>query len=139
VSPKVTDEGPPFLNINESVTDRVKMKRELTVFSQELRKSMTKEERHLWYDFFKKLDVTVKRQYVFGGYIVDFYISCAKLAIEIDGSQHYSSEGAEKDRIRDRYFQKHGITVLRYSNREILQEFDNVCADILAHIKIKYN
>ena len=113
------------------------MKDELTEFSQELRKNMTREERHLWYDFLKQLPFTVKLQEVFECYIADFYISEAKLVIELDGSQHYTVEGTEKDRIRDRYFQKHGIAVLRYSNSEIHRHFRSVCEDILAHIEIR--
>ena len=47
---------------------------------------MTKEEQHLWYDFLRTLPVSVKRQKVFGRYIVDFYVPCAKLVIELDGT-----------------------------------------------------
>ena len=47
---------------------------------------MTKEERHLWYDFLKKLPVTVNSQKVIGKYIVDFYIASSKLVVELDGS-----------------------------------------------------
>jgi len=43
--------------------------------SKTLRKSKTKEERHLWYDCLKQLPVTVHRQKVLGSYIVDFYIA----------------------------------------------------------------
>ena len=50
---------------------------------------MTKDERHLWYDFLKTLPITANRQKVLGNYIVDFYIAAAKLVIELDGSQHY--------------------------------------------------
>ena len=53
-----------------------------------LRKNMTKEERHLWYDFLRELPVMVHRQKVVGNYIVDFYVAEAKIAIELDGSQH---------------------------------------------------
>ena len=62
----------------------------LTTNAKELRKSMTKEERHLWYDFLKQLPITVHRQKPLGNYIVDFYIASAKLVIELDGSQHYA-------------------------------------------------
>lgn len=55
--------------------------------AQKLRKDMTKEERHLWYDFLKTLPVSVHRQKVIGTFIVDFYISQAKIVIELDGSQ----------------------------------------------------
>lgn len=57
--------------------------------AQNLRKNMTPEERHLWYDFLKQLPVTVRRQKVLGSYIVDFFIASANLVIEVDGSQHF--------------------------------------------------
>ncbi|MBR3996280.1 MAG: DUF559 domain-containing protein [Clostridia bacterium] len=61
----------------------------LTGNAKALRKNMTKEERHLWYDFLKSLPVTVNRQKVSGNYTVDSYIATAKIVIELDGSQHY--------------------------------------------------
>ncbi|MCR5025389.1 MAG: endonuclease domain-containing protein [Lachnospiraceae bacterium] len=65
--------------------------------SRQLRSEMTKEEKHLWYDFLKTLPFTVYRQRVIGKYIVDFYIASFKIVIEIDGSQHYEKEGRDKD------------------------------------------
>ena len=65
----------------------------LTASAKTLRKHMTREERHLWYDFFKQLPLTVNRQKVIGPYIVDFYCAEAKLVIELDGSQHYEDRG----------------------------------------------
>jgi len=96
-----------------------------------LRKNMTKEERHLWYDFLKQLPVMVHRQKVIGTYIVDFYIAEAKLVIELDGSQHYNSEGKQADHIRDAYMNSIGLHVLRYSNSDINQRFQEVCQDIV--------
>ena len=95
-----------------------------------LRRNMTKEERHLWYDFLKGLPVMVHRQKVLGNYIVDFYIAKANLVIELDGSQHYETEGRQADEARDAYLQSMGLTVLRYSNADVNQRFDSVCADI---------
>ena len=60
-----------------------------------LRKNMTKEEKHLWYDFLKDLPITVNRQKVIGNYIVDFYCYKAKLVVELDGSQLYEKEKQE--------------------------------------------
>ena len=60
---------------------------------------MTKEERHLWYDFLKQMPMNFKRQKVIGSDIVDFYCAAAKLAIELDGSQHYDDEGKTKDAV----------------------------------------
>ncbi|MEE1013694.1 MAG: endonuclease domain-containing protein, partial [Clostridia bacterium] len=106
----------------------------LTSFSQNLRKNMTKEERHLWYDFLKLLPVTIHRQKVINDYIVDFYCAEAKLVIELDGSQHYEEEGKRKDKQRDAFFAELGYTVLRYSNLEITRNFEGVCQDIGRHI-----
>ena len=106
----------------------------LTKKSQKLRKEMTKEERHLWYDFLKGLPVTVNRQKVFGVYILDFYCPVAGIAIELDGSQHYEETGREKDRERDAYLKSKGVTVLRYSNFDVNHNFSGVCEDIRRHL-----
>ncbi len=106
----------------------------LTKLSQRLRREMTQEERHLWYDFLKGLPVTIRRQKVIGPYIVDFYCASAKLVIEIDGSQHYEKEGIEADAIRDEYLKDRGLTVKRYSNADIHHHFENVCDDIYKSI-----
>ena len=100
-----------------------------------LRRNMTKEERHLWYDFLKGLPVMVHRQKVIGNYIVDFYIAEAKLVIELDGSQHFEDVGKKADAVRDAYLNSVGLTVLRYSNADVNQRFRGVCEDILNHLK----
>ena len=66
---------------------------------------------------------------------MDFYCAAAKLAIELDGSQHYSDEGKESDNIRTDFLKSLGIKVLRYSNLEILQNLDGVCIDIDREVK----
>ena len=106
----------------------------LTSNSKALRKTMTKEERHLWYDFLKQLPLTVHRQKVLGNYIVDFYIASAKIVIELDGSQHYEDAHRQKDLQRDAVLRQLGCTVLRYSNADINQRFPGVCQDIRNHI-----
>ena len=102
----------------------------LTPLAQALRKKMTKEERHLWYDFLRKLPFTVNRQKVIGNYIVDFLCEEARIVIEIDGAQHYSERGREKDSVRDEFLYRNGYLVLRYTNRDINTNFDGVCLDI---------
>ncbi|MGM9551558.1 MAG: endonuclease domain-containing protein [Clostridia bacterium] len=106
----------------------------LTGYAKTLRKNMTKEERHLWYDFLKNLSVTVNRQKVIGKYIVDFYIASARIAIELDGSQHYEEENIKDDKERDKYLNEIGIKVLRYSNLDINSNFNEVCQNILTYI-----
>ena len=102
--------------------------------AQDLRKNMTNEERHLWYDFLKRLTVTVNRQKVLGKYIVDFYCASAKLVVELDGSQHFEEKGKYSDKMRDEYLNSLGLKVLRYTNLEIKHNFSGVCSDILKHI-----
>lgn len=102
--------------------------------AQTLRKNMTPEERHLWYDFLKKLPITVNRQKNIGNYIADFFIASKRIVIEIDGSQHGLPENKQADRERDADFARLGIQVLRYTNVDIQKRFYAVCEDILAKI-----
>ncbi len=99
----------------------------LTNNSRILRKNMTKQERHLWYDYLKLLPVTVHRQKVFGNYIVDFYIAEAKLVIELDGSQHFEDTQKTNDTERDSYLESLGLTVLRIANNAVNENFRGVC------------
>jgi len=106
----------------------------LTKYSKTLRKEMTKEEKHLWYDYLKNLPLTINRQKPFGIYILDFYCASKKIAIELDGSQHFETEGKEKDIERDKFLNQHGIKVLRYSNYDLNHNFEGVCKDIERHL-----
>ena len=109
----------------------------LTPYSQSLRKNMTKEERHLWYDFLKSLPYTVHRQKVIGNYIVDFYCAESKLVIELDGSQHYEVKGKQADAVRDAYLNSLGIEVVRYSNLDVARRFNAICQDILKRLLLE--
>ena len=103
--------------------------------SQTLRKNMTKEERHLWYDYLRDLPVSFKRQKPIGNYIADFYCYQAKLVIELDGSQHYDAAlNAESDKTRDRYMESLGLTVMRFSNADIHKHFREVCESIHGYL-----
>jgi len=104
--------------------------KKVILVSKMLRRNMTKEEKHLWYDFLKLLPVTVNRQKVIGRYVVDFYIASAKLVIELDGSQHFEAEHKKADEERDEHLSQMGIKVLRYTNQEINQNFEAVCREI---------
>ena len=96
---------------------------------------MTKEERHLWYDFLKTYPVRFLRQKVLGKYIADFYSADAKLVIELDGSQHYEKEEQEKDQRRTEFLEEYGLTVIRIPNNEIYRNFSGVCEYIDAVVK----
>lgn len=114
------------------MNDRYNFK--LTGASRKLRREMTKEERHLWYDCLKGLPVKFHRQKILGKYIVDFYCASVRLVIEIDGSQHYEEKGMEADRERDEYLRGLGLAVKRYSNADINQRFESVYADIYNYL-----
>ena len=89
-----------------------------------LRKSMTREERYLWYDFLRGYSPRFVRQKVVGRYILDFYCDAAGLAIELDGSQHYEAAGQLHDAQRTEYLEGFGIRVLRFSNLDVMQHFE---------------
>ena len=104
----------------------------LKPFSQKLRKNMTDAERRLWsrirgkqlkgYQFY--------RQKPIGEYIVDFYCPKVKLVIELDGGQHYTEDGKERDKVRDEYLTGEGLQVLRFSDRDVLTQTDAVLEKI---------
>ena len=103
--------------------------------SHELRKNMTPQEKHLWYDFLNSYGISFRRQVVIGNYIVDFYCRKAKLAIEIDGAQHYVPDSIEYDKERTEYLENCGIRVLRFLNNDIDRNFENSCAYIDQNVK----
>ena len=107
----------------------------LKPFTQKLRRDMTPQERHLWYDFLKSYPVAFRRQKQFGSYIVDFYCANAKLVVELDGSQHYEEDGKARDQARDRYLTGWSLSVLRFSNYDVDRNFDGVCAAIDAAVR----
>ena len=104
--------------------------------AQILRKNMTPEEKKLWYQFLKRLPFTVNRQKNIGNYIVDFFIAKKRIIIELDGFQHGTEEHFNSDRQRDAELSSLGITVLRYKNAEVNQNFIGVCKDILTHLGV---
>ena len=104
-----------------------KHNKQLVPFAKKLRKEMTKEERHLWYDFLRAYPVRFSRQKVLGKYIADFYSAEAELVIELDGSQHYENENLESDAERTAFLEGYSLQVLRIPNNEVSQNFRGVC------------
>ena len=100
-----------------------------------LRKNMTKEEKHLWYDFLRTYHVRFSRQKVLGRYIADFYCAEAKLVIELDGSGHFTEQGMQYDKERTAFLEGYGLTVIRISNFRIHDNFGGVCAYIDSIVK----
>ena len=108
---------------------------ELTANARTLRKNLTKEERHLWYDFLKSYPVRFLRQKVIDNYIVDFYCHSERLIIELDGSQHYEENGLLKDKIRTERIKQRNLTVIRIPNNEVNKSFEGVCQYIDIAVK----
>ena len=105
------------------------------VLAKNLRKRATPQEKHLWYDFLKDYKIKFQRQKAIGEYIVDFYCPTLKIAIEIDGNQHYSKEGIEKDKIRTKEINKQGIQVIHITNRQIDKDFNWICEYLDSELK----
>ena len=112
-----------------------KHNKQLVPFAKQLRREMTKEERHLWYDFLRSYPVRFSRQKVLGKYIADFYSAEAKLVIELDGSQHYEIDEIKKDAERTVFLASYGLTVIRIPNNEVIRNFRGVCEYIDSAVK----
>ncbi|MEN8263559.1 MAG: endonuclease domain-containing protein [Nitrospirota bacterium] len=104
----------------------------LKKFSKNLRINMTDAEHLIWSRIRRKQlkGLQFYRQKIIGNYIVDFYCPELKLVIEVDGGQHYSAEGKDRDHARDEYMNKIGMRVLRFSDRDVLKRIDVVIEKI---------
>ncbi len=93
-----------------------------------LRSGMTDCEQRLWSSLRRKqvLGVQFYRQKPVGDYIVDFYAPKANLVVEVDGSQHLEPAQIDHDRRRTAFLESQGLRVLRFDNRQVLQELDSV-------------
>ena len=107
--------------------------------ARKLRREMTRQERHLWYDFLQHYPVKIYKQRIIGNYIVDFYCHRAMLVIELDGSQHYEDTSVKYDKNRTDFLNSLGIDVLRILNIDIDRNFKSVCIMIDHLINEKVN
>ncbi len=105
--------------------------------AKDLRRNMTKQEKHLWYDFLRTYQPKFYRQRRIDHYIVDFYCSACRLVVELDGSQHYEEEGIRYDAMRTKAFNAKGIEILRFSNLDVNSNFEGVCTMIDLKVKEK--
>ena len=108
---------------------------DLKIISRDLRKRMTKQERHLWYDFLKSYEYQFYRQRIIDRFIADFYCPAAKLVVELDGGQHYTEKKMLDDEHRSLIINQYGIHVVRIPNNEIDNNFYNVCTYLDSIIK----
>jgi very-short-patch-repair endonuclease len=103
--------------------------------AKNLRKHSTKQEKHLWYDFLSTYYVKFQRQKSIDNFIADFYCHKAKLVIEIDGSQHYTEVGLQKDIFRTEILEEYGLKIIRFTNFQIDEYFREVCEYIDSVVK----
>ncbi len=110
--------------------DSIKKNNQLLDTAKELRRTMTKQEKHIWYDFLRYYPIKIYKQRIIDSFIVDFYCAKAKLVIEIDGAQHYTPQGKNHDKLRTEALQKYDLMVIRFSNNDVETEFIFVCNTI---------
>ena len=96
-------------------------------YAKEMRQHMTPEERRLWYDFLSKSAYHFRRQQTVGNYIVDFYAARLKLAVEVDGRQHFDKKAYDYDVKRTGCLLERGIRIIRFTNQQIRRDFAGVC------------
>jgi len=103
-----------------------------TVRARKFRRVLTDAELRIWSKLRGRrfLGLKFRRQSPFGPYYLDFYCFEKRLAIELDGGQHYTPAGKAKDAHRDAYLRANGLTVKRYSDRDVLLKADDVLQDL---------
>lgn len=111
--------------------------RDITGIAQTLRKNATPEEGKLWQLYLRRYPIQFRRQKPMGRYVLDFYCGKAKLAIELDGGQHFSEEGLAADQNRTAYLESLGIQVLRFTNDDVNKRLNDVCRAIDAAVKAR--
>ena len=112
-----------------------KHNKEMVQNAKFLRSNMTKEEKHLWYDYLRNYPLRFSRQKVLGKYIADFYCAKAKLVIELDGAQHYEKENRIYDENRAAFLEQYGLKIIRIPNSEINNNFYGICEYIDKEVK----
>ena len=98
-------------------------------------RNATKQEAVLWHLFLKSYEVNFSRQYRIGNYILDFYAPSIKLAIEIDGGQHYDDDVINYDKERSSFLNSRGITIIRFTNIDVDKNLNGVVTEIKRVIK----
>ena len=100
---------------------------------QALRRASTDAERALWRLLrSRQLEgYKFRRQHAVGPYILDFYCAESRLAVEVDGSQHYTADGLADDAVRTESLRSAGIEVMRLPNSDVLTNAEGVIPMLL--------
>jgi very-short-patch-repair endonuclease len=105
---------------------------DLVLRAREMRKHPTPAEKKLWQEFLRSSSRRFLRQRPIAHFIVDFYCASLRLVIEVDGDNHFTEDGKAKDLERTQVLQGYRLTVLRFTNREVMEDFEGVCHKIQA-------
>ncbi len=116
-------QGKYFLPYNEKLTEQAKA----------MRKNPTPAERKLW-QFLRTFPLKIWRQKPIEHFIVDFYCPKLKLVIEVDGEGHFTPDGMASDAERTKILEGYGLRVVRFTNDQVLREFEAVCEEIMGVI-----
>ena len=114
----------PYLPYNPALKEKARA----------LRRNLTEPERRLWHQCLRGFPYPVLRQKPIADFIVDFYCSRLQLVIEVDGDSHYTEEASARDTQRDEALRALGLTVLRFTNLDVMQNLPAVCERIHAAI-----
>ena len=104
-------------------------------YARQLRTNATPQEKHLWYDFLSRYPIRFQRQKAIDNFIADFYCHKAGLVIEIDGRQHGTDEGEERDAFRTEILEGYELRVIRFTNYQVDKYFEGVCKYIDETVK----
>jgi very-short-patch-repair endonuclease len=104
--------------------------RQLVEKAKELRKNMTPAEKKLWYGYLRMFKFRILRQRPINNFIVNLFCAQLRLLIEVDGESHFTDEGKDYDWERTQILEGYGLKVLRFSNDEVLQDWEGVCRRI---------
>ena len=108
----------------------IRYRRDLKTRAQILRRDPTPAERKLWFEFLRSHSYKFTRQKPLGTYIADFYCAQKQLVIEVDGDSHFTVLGEAYDQRRTEVLAFQCVCVLRFTNTEVMQQFEAVCARI---------
>jgi very-short-patch-repair endonuclease len=102
--------------------------------AHKLRQEATDVERWLWQRLRRaQIDgASFRRQHPAGNYILDFYCPALRLAIELDGGQHATA--VQRDRVRDAWLSRQGVTLLRFWNSDVIGNLSGVMEVIAAKV-----
>ena len=104
--------------------------------AKELRQNPTPAEKKLWRGYLRTFPLRILRQRPIDRFIVDFYCAALKLVIEIDGDSHFTDEGQVYDLERTGILAGYGLKVIRFTNDEVMKDFEGVCCNIAEQIPL---